>query len=128
MDKIIIISIITMFLTILFKNVAFQYIPILHIVSLIIITFLLIPYIKNIYLYTKILESNIKNFENIIKPLLKILLISIICEFSSQLCLGSGDTFLSTKILFSGKLIIISIICPYIAKFYESIVSIINEL
>ena len=128
MDKIISISIITLLLTLIFKNINIEYVPFFHIMSLILTILCLLPFIKNIYSYLIMLESSIKKFDEIIKSILKILFISVMCEFSSQICSSSGDTFLSSKILFSGKIIIISIICPYIIKFYESIINLINEI
>lgn len=78
-----------------------------------------IGYFNEFILQIKNMSLHNNNLQKYYKTMLKIVIISLMCEFSSQLCADSGEKSLSDKIYFSGKIIIMSMIVPEILKFFN---------
>jgi len=126
--KPIIICLITLFISLIIKNTTPEFLPAVMLCAGITIMLYLIPFIKNIIdmLYS---FSNIdKDVGNVLKMTVKIIVISIVCEFSSQLCHDSGESYLAAKIIFSGKIVILAIILPFLITFMKNIINSVNEI
>ena len=124
--KPIIICIVTMVISILLKNIMPQYVPVLIICSGIAVLMYLVPFLKSIINIIENLTVFNRETEEIIKIIIKIVAISLLCEFASQLCSDSGNTYLSSKITFIGKVAILSIISPHILSFMNNIMQLIQ--
>ena len=85
--------------------------------------------------YLRIIINAIKEFIIINNSLheyfplvLKVFTVSILCEFLSQLCTDSGETFLSDKIIFFGKIVIFANVIPYIIVFLNQLFEVIKSI
>ena len=58
----------------------------------------------------------------------KVVAISIICDFSSQLCIDSGEKFLADNINFAGKVIILSVIAPDVLELYTYLMDSVKKI
>ena len=120
--KPIILCVITLIVVIMLKNFSPEFVPIAVLSCGIFILIYLMPYITSVLNLVESLGSRAVNISPIIKNTLKIIVIAVVCEFASQICDDSGQGYLSSKINFVGKIIILSAIAPLILNFIEYII------
>ena len=89
------------------------------IVSGVIIFMMIIPTLEEVI--TSILD--IVSMLDIIGIILKIIGISYICEFSSQICIDAGENAIASKIELAGKMLIMFISIPIITRLLSLITS-----
>lgn len=126
--KPIILCVATLMIINLLKKFSPEYACFVALTCGVIVFIYLIPYIKQI---TDILVkiSNITDgLSELIKILVRIVIIAVTCEFASYLCVDGQETYLASKINFIGKIIILYIISPIIFGFLEYIIEMINLL
>ncbi|MBQ4527400.1 MAG: hypothetical protein II998_04935 [Clostridia bacterium] len=89
---------------------------------------IVVPYIKNFIGYIESLDNIISGIDNYIKTTLKIIGVSFLCEFSSQLCSDAGERYLASKINLAGKIMIICIAVPEFITLINLVVELIYEI
>jgi len=119
--KPVIICIVTLIIILLLKNTLPEFVPLLLIISGIIVLSYTFPLLKNIFDSVIYFKDIAPGLNSVIKMIIKIVAVAIICEFTSQLCSDSGEAYLSSKINFVGKTVILSLILPNIIHFIETI-------
>ncbi len=126
--KPIIVCIIAMLLVMILKSSSSEFVPIVLFSSGIIVLIYIYPYISTLLNLISGLGNKAYNVFPIMKTTVKIVIIAIICEFSAQLCEDSGQGYLSSKINFAGKIVILSVITPMILRFIEYIIELSNKI
>ncbi|MBR3933868.1 MAG: hypothetical protein IKJ68_08195 [Clostridia bacterium] len=120
--KPILICVITLIISVLLKNIMPHYVPLIVLCCGTLVLIYTVPFLKSVInVMTYFQDINSKSTQ-IIKLIIKIVIIALSCEFASELCSDSGNTYLSSKITFAGKIIILSVISPHIISFMENII------
>ena len=120
--KIIVISIVGLFILNFIKEYKKEYAIPLAIAIGIILTGLCIGEIKNIYFTYKSEIDNLNINSKLIKDVVKICVISYISKFTLDLCNENGSKYISSKIEFGTKITIAKIVLPYIFNMYVNII------
>lgn len=123
--KIILICIITAFLMQLIRQFSPSFMPVVSLSAGVLIIYMLSGYIGELIDLIKLISDNISGLSECIKIAIKAMGISVICEFSSQLCDDMGEKLLSSKIEFAGKIIIICITMPELIKIINMVAELI---
>ena len=126
--KPIIICIVSLILIMLLKKISPEYVPVVSVITGIMLIIYVFPYIQTVLLLFTKIELASPVFGDVFKILIKIVVVSLMCEFASQLCADSGESYLSGKINFVGKIIILSIVSPNIMAFINYVAKVIKNI
>ena len=105
-----------------------QYSKVIAIGAGIITIWLVLPYIIEFIRYIKIISTSVSGLDNCFKIIIKIIGISFLCEFASQLCVDSGEGYLASKINFAGKIMIICIASPDFISLLNVVIELIEKI
>ncbi|MCI8669925.1 MAG: stage III sporulation protein AD [Lachnospiraceae bacterium] len=119
--KVAVIGIVSVLLGLQFKNIKSEYGTIIVLVAAICIFFFGITKVNRIIEAVNLVKSGLGISGSYIQMLLKIVGISYICEFSSDICKDSGYSALSNQIHIFGKLSILVISAPVFLKLFDVI-------
>ncbi len=123
--KICIIAIISVIVILTIKPQMANMSVLITIVSGVIIFMMIIPTLEEVITsildIVSMLDIGIEN----IGIILKIIGISYICEFSSQICIDAGENAIASKIELAGKMLIMFISIPIITRLLSLITSLI---
>ena len=120
--KVIVISIVGLFILTFIKEYKKEFAIPLAIAIGIVLTGLCIVEIKNIYFSYKSEIDNLNINSKLIKDVVKICVISYISKFTVDLCNENGSKYISSKIEFGTKITIAIIVLPYIFNMYVNII------
>lgn len=124
--KIIAIAIISVIAILILKQVRPEFSLLIGLASGLCITFIILDALQSsLTTFTSILNKTGVNI-SLIKVVLKIIGLGYLTEFAANLCVDSGISSLSDKILLSGKLIILVEILPIISNLIELLLDIIK--
>lgn len=122
--KIIGISLLTVFGSLVLKPIKPDFAMIVGLTGGILIFLCLIDLLEQVFgLFEYVMEATKLN-SKLFLVLIKIVGVSYITEFSANICVDSGNSALSSKILLAGKLVIFVMAIPIITSLVELIVSI----
>ena len=116
MLKIIIISLITIFLSIILKQKSPEFSLIINVCGSLLIFIFCFEYINEILSFYLNIGSDIGVGDGIIKPALKILGVGYLTEFVSNLAQDFGNSVISSKVIFGGKVVICLITLPIVRE------------
>lgn len=116
MFKIIIIALITLFLSVIIKQRSPEFSMVISVVGGLLILFICFDYLSEIILYYSNLSSNVNVDSGIIKTALKIISVGFLSEFISDLANDFGNTAVASKIIFGGKVVICLITLPVVKE------------
>ena len=119
--KVAVIGIVSVLLGLQFKTIKSEYGTMVVLVAAICIFFFGITRVKRIIEAVNLVKSGLGISGSYIQMLLKIVGISYICEFSSDICKDSGYSALSNQIHIFGKLSILVISAPVFLKLFDVI-------
>ncbi len=119
--KVAVIGIVSVLLGLQFKNIKSEYGTIVVLVAAICIFFFGVTKISRIIEAVDIVRSGLGISGSYIQMLIKIVGISYICEFSSDICKDSGYSALANQIHIFGKLSILVISAPVFLKLFDVI-------
>lgn len=119
--KVAVIGIVSVLLGLQLKNIKSEYGTIIVLVASICIFFFGITKVSRIIEAVNLVKSGLGISGSYIQMLLKIVGISYICEFSSDICKDSGYSALSNQIHIFGKLSILVISAPVFLKLFDVI-------
>lgn len=114
MQKIIIISVITVFLSLILKQKSPEFSLIASCVGGILILFLCFEYITEVLSFYTSISDRVGIDNNIMKVALKIVGIGILTEFVSELASDFGNSVIASKVVFGGRVVICLIMLPII--------------
>ena len=122
--KIIGISLLTVFGSLVLKPIKPDFAMIVGLTGGILIFLCLIDLLEQVFgLFEYVMEATKLN-SKLFLVLIKIVGVSYITEFSANICVDSGNSALSSKILLAGNLVIFVMAIPIITSLVELIVSI----
>ena len=116
-----VIGIVSVLLGLQFKTIKSEYGTMVVLVAAICIFFFGITRVNRIIEAVNLVKSGLGISGSYIQMLLKIVGISYICEFSSDICKDSGYSALSNQIHIFGKLSILVISAPVFLKLFDVI-------
>lgn len=119
--KVAVIGIVSVLLGLQFKTIKSEYGTMVVLVAAICIFFFGITRVNRIIEAVNLVKSGLGRSGSYIQMLLKIVGISYICEFSSDICKDSGYSALSNQIHIFGKLSILVISAPVFLKLFDVI-------
>lgn len=119
--KVAVIGIVSVLLGLQFKTIKSEYGTMVVLVAAICIFFFGITRVNRIIEAVNLVKSGLGVSGSYIQMLLKIVGISYICEFSSDICKDSGYSALSNQIHIFGKLSILVISAPVFLKLFDVI-------
>ena len=119
--KVAVIGIVSVLLGLQFKAIKSEYGTMVVLVAAICIFFFGITRVNRIIEAVNLVKSGLGISGSYIQMLLKIVGISYICEFSSDICKDSGYSALSNQIHIFGKLSILVISAPVFLKLFDVI-------
>ena len=119
--KVAVIGIVSVLLGLQFKTIKSEYGTMVVLVAAICIFFFGITRVNRIIEAVNLVKSGLGISGSYIQMLLKIVGISYICEFSSDICKDSGYSALSNQIHILGKLSILVISAPVFLKLFDVI-------
>ncbi len=120
--------IVSMIIILFMKNIFPEFVPLIALISGVIVIVYIIPYAKSVLDIVYYLDDISSGVNNVIKLTLKIVIVSLVCEFASQLCNDCGEGYLASKINFVCKIAVLSILSPVIISFVENILELMNVL
>ena len=121
--KPVIICIVTVILVIILKSFSSEYVPVIMLLCGVMIIIYSAPYIRSVLSSINDMSNNLPTIYPFVKMTVKIILVALICEFVSHLCADCGQSYISSKINFIGKVTILSTIFPFIVQFIDSIMN-----
>ena len=116
MLKIIIISIVTIYLSIVLKNRAAEFSLLITISGSLLLLFLIFDYFSEVLDFYIDLGSGIGIDNDLIKISLKIVVIGILTEFVSDLAVDFGNNAIASKVIFGGRVVICVIMLPIVKE------------
>lgn len=128
MIKIVCVCIISVFVVLILKNILPSYSPLLSIGAGIVVMYLIAPKLFGVI---NSLEKILIKYDELyayFSIVIKVVLISLICEFSSQLCSDHGQNYLASKIEFSGKISILFLVMPELITLITKITDIVIDI
>ncbi|MBQ6893990.1 MAG: hypothetical protein IJN40_00680 [Clostridia bacterium] len=126
--KIIPLCITSLILILFIKNTSSQFSVFLSVIAGVMIIICLTPYINSLITKISGLGLEFKEISGILNKIIKVVIIAVVCEFASQVCLDVGEKFLSSQVCFAGKIAIIGIISTDIFNFIAYLVELIKGL
>ncbi len=126
--KTIIICVLSAFLISTIRSVMPTFVPVLLISSGIVCFCLSVPYIENMILIIKSISGKLDGSNNQAVVAVKIAGTALVCEFASQMCLDMGEKYLSSRIDFVGKFIVISMCAPAFLNLINTVIDMIDSL
>ncbi len=110
------------------KTIIPSFAPLLSLVCGMFCIYVLAPNIKKLISVFDTIGQKISDADNYISITVKIVGVSLICEFASQMCSDMGENYLSAKIDFTGKIIIVSLCAPEFINLISTVVDMINAI
>lgn len=124
MIKVCVIGIVSVIFILVLKRVSPNMALILSLITSILIFLFIFPFISQIIELFKTFTLYIDYKSIHLDIVLKILCISYICEFSSELCKDAGENSIASKIELSGKVLIMVLSVPIITEILKTVVTI----
>ena len=117
--KIIAIALLSLVAILILKQIKPEFALLVGLASSVCITFLILDKLaSSLNIFTTIINKTGVNV-GLIKIVLKIIGIGYLTEFASSLCVDSGVSSLSDKILLGGKIVILTEILPLVSSLLE---------
>ncbi|MDD4815809.1 MAG: stage III sporulation protein AD [Clostridia bacterium] len=122
--KILAIALLTCVATIIVKQVKPDFASIVAIAGGVLILLMLIDYLEKIVGVFQLIVNKTSLSPSILSTILKIIGVGYLTEFTSNICLDSGSSSLSSKVLLAGKIIILFMSLPILTNIIDIIVGI----
>lgn len=119
--KPIILCIITVIMIGIIRRFSPETAPFVSVLCAIMLIIYAIPYARIIYDNLINMSEKFSDISETVKLSIKIIVISLVCEFASGLCADNNEKFIADKINFAGKAVILAIISPTVLSFMEGI-------
>lgn len=117
-------GIIASLLSITIKKQSPEFAILISIAASILIIIMILPKVSAVFLVLDTLSKSIDTNEQYISVVLKIVGISYITEFGSQICTDSGESSIASKIELAGKILIMVVSTPIILSLLNLITNI----
>lgn len=116
MIKIVILSLITIFLSVIVKHKSPEFAMIINIACGLLILSFSFNYFSELISYYSTLGSSVNIDSSIIKIALKIISVGFLTEFVSSLASDFGNNSIASKVVFGGKVVICIIMLPIVKE------------
>lgn len=116
MLKIVVLALITIFLSIIIKQKSPEMSIVINVTGCLLILVYCFDFITEIISYYSSLSSQINIDSSIIKLALKIVCIGFLTEFVSSLAADFGNSAVASKVIFGGKVVICLITLPIVKE------------
>lgn len=116
MIKIVILSLITIFLSVIVKQKSPEFAMIINIAGGLLILSFTFNYLSELISYYSTLGSSVNIDSSIIKIALKIISVGFLTEFVSSLASDFGNNSIASKVVFGGKVVICIIMLPIVKE------------
>lgn len=116
MIKIVILSLITIFLSVTVKQKSLEFAMIINIAGGLLILSFSFNYFSELISYYSTLGSSVNIDSSIIKIALKIISVGFLTEFVSSLASDFGNNSIASKVVFGGKVVICIIMLPIVKE------------
>ncbi len=126
--KPIVICVITLLIVIILNRFIPEFVPLILLICTVGVLIYIMPYLSSILTAINSLAFKSSNVTPFVKTTIKIVVISVVCEFATQLCKDCGQGYLSSEINLIGKIIIMSIVAPIIIQFIEFVIEMSSEI
>lgn len=120
--KIIAVGIITSFSTLIVKQTKPEISILINLAGCILIVIMIINSLTSVINNFSTIFARTGITSNVLSPILKIVGVGYICEFSSDICSDTGSSSLAEKIVFAGKVIILLLALPIVNKVIDIVV------
>ncbi|MDD4350720.1 MAG: SpoIIIAC/SpoIIIAD family protein [Clostridia bacterium] len=120
--KIIAVGIITSFSTLIVKQTKPEISILINLAGSILIVIMIINSLTSVINNFSTIFARTGITNNVLSPILKIVGVGYICEFSSDICNDTGSSSLAEKIVFAGKIIILLLALPIVNKVIDIVV------
>jgi stage III sporulation protein AD len=125
MAQIAAIGIISVILAIVVKKQSPEAALALSIASAVLIFILILPRISSVIEMAKTIASGIDANQNYIEIIFKVVGISYIAEFASQICSDGGETAIAAKIDLAGRILIMAVSAPILLALLDVVANLI---
>lgn len=122
--QIVSVGIIASLLSITIKKQSPEFAILISISASILIITMILPKISAVFLVLDTLSKSVNTNQQYISVVLKIVGISYVAEFGSQICTDSGESSIATKIDLAGKILIMVVATPIILSLLSLITNI----
>lgn len=116
MIKMVILSLITIFLSVIVKQKSPEFAMIINIAGGLLILSFSFNYLSELISYYSTLGSSVNIDSSIIKIALKIISVGFLTEFVSSLASDFGNNSIASKVVFGGKVVICIIMLPIVKE------------
>lgn len=120
--KIIAVGIITSFSTLIVKQTKPEISILINLAGSILIVIMIINSLTSVINNFSTIFARTGITNNMLSPILKIVGVGYICEFSADICNDTGSSSLGEKIMFAGKVIILLLALPIINNVIDIVV------
>lgn len=114
--------------TLTVKSIIPSFVPALAVVTGLVCVSMIFPHIKSIFDLINSMSDAVSGLDECITITVKIVSISLLCEFAAQTCSDAGENFLAAKIDFAGKIIILCICAPEFLNLINTVIGLISIL
>ncbi len=122
--KIIIIGIITCFVSLLIKQIKPEFYIVVILTGSIVMLFMIIDQLSIVFDYFLTIFNKTNLSYSIFSSILKVVGVGYLTEFASGICYDTGTSSIGDKIVFAGKVLIICLSLPIITELLNIIVEI----
>ena len=126
--KIIFICVFSAIVSIILKNSMPAFSPVIIMSSGIVCFYLTLPYLKRVFDVISNISKSVFGAENYVSITIKIVGISLLCEFAAQSCSDMGENTMAAKIGFAGKIVILCISAPEFLNLINKVINLVNLL
>ena len=114
--------------SIVLKNSMPAFSPVIILSSGIACFYLILPYVKRVFDVISDVSKSVLGAEHYVNITIKIVVISLLCEFAAQSCSDMGENTMAAKIGFAGKVVILCIGAPEFLKLINKVINLVNIL
>lgn len=122
--KVVSIALIALFLYLLFKGRSNEVSSSISIVFTVIIIGMILYQFRDIIFFVRDISSKANVNLVYLETVLKILAISFLCSFTSDICKDAGASSIGSKVEFAGKIMILSLSIPILRALLEAVIKI----
>ena len=110
------------------KNYNMSFAPLSAMAAGLVIVYTILPNLSELIRLFKSISDLGKGLDSYFEALAKIVIIALTGEFAAQLCSDAGENYLSAKIYFASKIIMICQISPMFIRFIKTVITMVQEL
>ncbi len=122
--KIIGVGLLTCIIAIIIRQIRPEFYIVVILTGTIVVLFLIIEQLKSVFDYFLIIFNKTNLDYSLLSNMLKIIGVGMLTEFASSVCVDTNNASIGDKIVFAGKIIMLSLSMPIVISLFNMIIEI----